>query len=116
MMNYRLLPSEEWDRLRPFVPEGCLPSPQAATVAVAEDDTGEIQGLLFLQIQLHMEPILIRHPAVNFTRLQRLLENAISGNPGLVYYAFTDDPHVSRMAEIVGMTPLSYRVYKKEVS
>lgn len=116
-MNYRLLPSTEWNRLISLFEGGemFLPPPESATAAVAEDDTGEIQGVLFLQIQLHMEPLIIRSPRVNFLKLQETLHNAVADKKGLTYLCLADDPRVERMAEIAGFRRLNYTVWLKEV-
>lgn len=115
--TYRILPSDEWDKL--YGVEGLahefIPLPEAATAAIAEDEDGSIQGVLFLQIQLHMEPLLIRSSGVNFKTLANTLHAAVANQPGLCYFAFTDDPKVARMAELVGFEKLSYGVWKKEV-
>ena len=114
-MKYRLLPPEEWHRLLEVMPEHLIPAPEAASVAVAEDDEGELQGVLFLQLQLHMEPLLIKNSKVSFRRLQQTLHNAVADQKGLCYFAFTDNPAVARMAEICGMEPVPVQVYRKEI-
>ena len=114
-MKYRLLPKEQWQRLLEVLPEAVIPLPEAATVAIAEDEDDEIQGVLFLQLQLHMEPLLIKNARVSFKRLQETLHNAVAHHPGLIYFAFTDDPRVARMAEICGMERVDMQIYRKEV-
>ncbi len=114
-MNYRILPSEEWHKLSELIEPEFLPTPLSATAAVAEDDAGQVLGVLFLQLVLHMEPLLIRSREVNFMRLAQTLHTAVSDQKGLVYYAFTDDPQIARMAELVGMERTSYQIWKKEV-
>lgn len=89
--------------------------PETATAAVAEDDRGEIQGVLFLQLQLHMEPLLIRSAGVNFMRLEETLYDAVRHQTGLKYYVFTDNPKVARMAELAGMKKLDQEIWVKEV-
>src|SRR5438309_6589104 len=116
-MNYRLLPPDEWRKLTDLIPAKYLPAPEAATAAVAEDEEGNVQAVLLLQLQLHMEPLLIRSPEVNFKRLQQVLHNAVApGQPGLCYFAFTDDPKIARMAELVGMELTPYQVWRKEIA
>jgi hypothetical protein len=114
-MKYRLLPAEEWDRLDEVLAPQFIPSPQAATAAVAEDDEGRIQGVLFLQLQLHMEPLLITSSRVSFKRLQETLHAQVAEHRGLCYFAFTDDPKVARMAELCGMEHVPMQVFRKEV-
>lgn len=114
-MNYRLLAREEWPRLAELVEERFLPSPEVATVAVAENEDGVIEGMLMLQLQLHMEPLVILNPAVSFMRLHAVLDGALAERKGVCYFAFTADDKVARMAELVGMEPTPYRVWKREV-
>ena len=114
-MKYRLLGVEEWQRLHELVPAHLVPAPEVATAAVAEDDNGELQGVLFFQLQLHMEPLVIRDSHVSFKRLQQTLHNAVADQKGLCYFAFTDNPAVARMAEICGMEPVPVQVYRKEI-
>lgn len=114
-MKYRLLESYEWERLEGLVEPEFLPASDAATAAVCETDQGVIVGVLFLQLQLHMEPLIIDDNRVDFRRLVTVLDDAVSDRHGLAYYAFTQDTNVARMAEIVGMEKLPYEVWRKEV-
>jgi hypothetical protein len=116
-MNYRILAPEEWLRLLPLF-EGhaeALPLPEFATAAIAEDDDGEIQGMLMLQLQFHMEPLVIRNPRVSFERLHRTLHDALAERKGLVYYAFIPDSKIRRMVEHLGMTAEPWEVWKGEI-
>jgi len=115
VMQYRILNYDEWNRLTDLIPPEFLPLPETATAAVAEDDKGEIQGVLFLQLQLHMEPLLIRSAGVNFMRLQETLHKAVAHQKGLVYFVFTSSPKIAGMAKRVGMELLDYQVWRKEV-
>ena len=114
-MKYRLLPKEQWQRLLEVLPEAVIPLPEAATVAIAEDEDDEIQGVLFLQLQLHMEPLVLRSQKVSFKRLQETLHNAVANVKGLCYFAFTDNPQVAQMAKICGMEPLNAQVFRREI-
>lgn len=114
-MKYRLLEQEEWQRLEELLPSALIPRPEASAVAVAEDDDGEIQGVLFLQLQLHMEPLLIRRSDVSFRHLVRTLEERIKDRQGLTYFAFTDDEQVARMAEICGFEHVDMQIWRKEI-
>lgn len=114
-MNYRLLDPSEWDRLTTLVDPRYLPPPDAAAAAVAEED-GEIQAVLFLQLQLHMEPLIIRSSTVNFKRLHDTLHSAIADRKGLRYFAHSDSDKVNRMAEIAGMKHLVVDVWSGEVN
>ena len=114
-MKYRLLGVEEWQRLHELVPAHLVPAPEVATAAVAEDDNGELQGVLFFQLQLHMEPLVLRSQKVSFKRLQETLHNAVANVKGLCYFAFTDNPQVAQMAKICGMEPLNAQVFGREI-
>ncbi len=112
-ITYRLLPAEEWDKLKAFCGAGPIPLPEVAACAVAER-AGEIVGALFLQLVLHMEPLVIQDLHVNFVDMVLQLEKRVG--EGGAYYAFAPNAHVGRMAEIVGMKEApGWRVYVKEV-
>ena len=115
-LNYRLLHPEEWSKLNDIVPVELIPAPEAAAVAVAETETGEILGVLFLQLQLHLEPLVIKSAAVNFKRLHAVLHDTIKDRKGLCYWSMTQNPIVAKMAESVGMQPVEDRLYKKEIT
>ena len=114
-MKYRILDSSEWNRLKDLVDSTLLPHPDAASAAVAEDDHGNIVGLLFLQLALHMEPLLLTSPKVSFERLHDTLLDAVKQDKGLHIYVFSDKEIIDRMAEHVGMKPLPYRIYEQVV-
>jgi hypothetical protein len=116
-MTYRILKPEEWHRLEAiFGRQGQIVPPyEAAMCAVAEDDSGEISGCLFLQIAVHMEPLIIENPRVNFLRLQKTLEAALEGRNGLPYYCFTDgSAKMSRICELGGFKRIG-EFWRKEV-
>lgn len=112
---YRLLHPEEWGKLNDIIPEGFLPGPDSAAAAVAETETGEILGVLFLQIALHCEPLIILDSSVNFKRLHDTIHAHIADRKGLAYYCFTGSEKVERMAKIVGFEPMSDKVWKKTI-
>jgi hypothetical protein len=116
-MNYRMLDAEEWPRLALLFDEMGfpLPPPEVATAVVAEDDNGELQAAIMFQLQLHLEPLLIKSPAVNFKRLFHTFEEAFAERHGLVYYAFITNPHVARIASIVGMVRTPQEVWQGRI-
>lgn len=114
-MNYRLLDVSEWHRLQEIMDVAFIPHPDAASVAIAEDESGKIAGALFLQIALHMEPLVLTSPKVSFARLHDVIYDALKKDKGLRFYCFSDKEIVDRMAEHVGMTELPYKVFQKEV-
>lgn len=117
MLNYRLLIVEEWSKLDPLVNgQGPIPSPESAAVAVAEDEEGRLVGALFVQMTLHMEPLVISpnsRDVVNFRRLQETLvkDAELEHTP---FYAFSQDSRVGKMCKLVGMKQLPYRVWFRE--
>lgn len=115
-MKYRLLGPEEWHRLDSIVAEQYIPHPDTAYAAVAEDESGNLTGALFLQLTFHEEPLVLTSPKVSFERLHGVIMDAVKERKGLHIYAFSDKEIIDRMAEHVGMKLLPYRVYEKEVS
>jgi len=116
MITYRLLNIDEWERLNTLLESKFIPSPAASTAAVAEDENRNIIGVLFLQLAMHMEPLVLSSPKVNFERLYSTLYNAFQDKKGLSFYCFSDKEVVNRMAEHVGMTKTPYSgVYVGEV-
>ena len=93
----RLLPANEWHRLREPV-KVCFgadkepPSPHMAECAVEENEAGEIIGFLFLQTVLHMEPFGSLGGA-SFSGLRAVLDEALAltADPNTVYYLHTDN-------------------------
>ena len=115
-MIYRILDASEWDRLTPLVDAKFLPSNDSASAAIAEDDDGNIRGILFLQLTLHMEPLILSSPQVSFERLHDTLLNAVADKKGLRIYCFSDKEIIDRMAAHVGMKQLPYRIFLEEVT
>lgn len=114
-MKYRILDASEWEKLLTVVPAAHIPSPDVASVAVAENDQGNIVGVLFLQMALHMEPLVLKSPHVNFERLHDTLMTAVAEDKGLHIYCFSDKEIIDRMATHVGMTELPYKVFEQVV-
>lgn len=114
-MRYRLLDTSEWDRLRSVVAAEFIPSPEASAAAVAEDESGTIAGVLFLQMAMHMEPLVLKSPQVSFKRLHDVLAGAVESHKGLHIFVFSDKDIVDRMAEHVGMKELPYKVFEEVV-
>ena len=115
-MKYRLLLQDEWHRLSDLMDPKFIPNPDMAMAAVAEDESGNLAGVLFLQMVLHMEPLVLTNPAVRFDRLHDTLYNAAKVDSGLHFYVFSDKEIIDRMAAHVGLKKLPYRVYEREIS
>jgi len=116
MITYRMLEPSEYERLITLLESKFIPSPDASSAAIAEDENHNIVGVLFLQLAMHMEPLVLSSPKVNFERLYSTLYNAFQDKKGLSFYCFSDKEVVNRMAEHVGMTKTPYSgVYMGEV-
>lgn len=84
---------------------------------VAEQDD-RVVGALFLQLAMHMEPLIIHDPRVNFMQMIKQFDSKLKEmvNGKSVYYAFAPDAKIGRMAEIAGMQEvIGWRIYMKEV-
>ena len=115
-MRYRILDPSEWSKLHAIADPRTIPHPDAASAAVAEDEEGNVLGVLFLQIALHMEPLVLKSPHVRFDKLHQTLYDAVKSDKGLHFYVFSDKEIISRMAEHVGMKLLPYTIYEQEVT
>jgi hypothetical protein len=115
-MRYRILPAAEWSKLEFIIDPAHIPHSATATAAVAEDDDGNILGVLFLQLALHMEPLVLKTPKVSFARLHATLMSAIEQDHGAHFYAFSDKEIIDRMVEHIGMKRTAFAVYEGEVN
>lgn len=114
-MNYRLLNMDEWDKLKDLVDPKFLPPPEACVCAIAEDASGQICGMLFMQLAFHIEPLVLLNSSVRFDKLYGTLYNAVEDKKGLHFYCFADREVVAKMAEHVGMQLRPYAVFEGEV-
>ena len=103
----RLLPHDEWHRLRTpvkrlFGEDKEPPSPEAAPLcAVEEDSAGNIVGFLFLQLCAHLEPFGSLGGA-SLSGLKAVIDKALLRDTGLSYYMYTDSPIGVAKAEQLG--------------
>lgn len=115
MLNYRLLPLEEWDRLKGLVADRALPDPEAAIAAVAETEDGDLAGVFFVQIALHMEPLVINPEhtkELDIRRLHQVLTQ--DGEMELTpHYTFSNSPEAGKACKLMGMEQLPFRVWFK---
>jgi hypothetical protein len=80
---------------------------------MAEDENGELVGVLFLQIALHLEPLIIADKRVSFMRLKEIIDGPLAMQaPQAQYYVFSPDERVAQMARIVGLSPTGFAVWK----
>jgi hypothetical protein len=115
-VKYRILDHSEWDRLGSVMDKKFIPHPDTASAAVAEDDSGAITGVLFLQLTLHMEPLVLKSPKASFARLYETLYEAVKADKGLHFFVFSDKEIVDRMATHVGMKETPYKVFEGQVT
>lgn len=119
MLNYRLLKPEEWSKLDSLINgQGSIPGPESSEVAVAEDEEGNLVGALFIQMTMHMEPLVISPEskgAVNFSLLKKTLMEDV-GLEHTPFYAFSGDARVGKMCKLEGMKQLPFRVWFREPS
>src|SRR5438477_3498347 len=115
-MLYKILDPDQWSKLESIIPAEYLPRPEVAAAAVAEHEAnGQIVGVLFLQLGLRLEPLVIQDSHVNFKRLADLLHQALASQPGLRYSAIATTPQVEKMCELAGMTKVQGTVFEREV-
>lgn len=114
-MRYKILDPKEWHRLNDVVDPQFIPHSDIASAAIAEDESGNITGVLFLQLALHMEPLILKSPHVSFERLHNTLMDAVKTDKGLHIYCFSDKEIIDRMAAHVGMKQTPYRVFEQVV-
>ena len=123
-MNYSILAPDLWARkVYPLLQEcfgkeaaAGLPSPASASIAVAEDDAGDVQGAMFLQLAWMGQPFCCRSgKGVSVSKLHETIESQLP--TGSVYYCFVlDETKARAAAEKNGMIEMKgVRVYQKQV-
>lgn len=119
-MRYRLLRPDErplledLHRQHPQLPLG--PEYGTAAIAVAEDSSGSICGVLCLQLAWHMEPLVLTGKGrPDPLQLAAVLESWLAGavGPSASYYCF-DDGKAAKLCEANNMTKCFDAVYSKK--
>ncbi len=107
-MNYRILPHDEWHKLGPIMDRQGkpVPSPDTSMAAVAEDFNGQVVAVLYLQMALHLEPLVIENPRVYMLSLLHTIDAALADKPDLAYYCFTEGEKMARFAQAGGFKRL----------
>lgn len=106
-----MLPRDKWNEMKELTGDLLIPESENALAAIAKTSEGKIIGALFAQLVIHMEPLILQHPNINFKRLHKLLETALKDQP---YFAFAPDRKVEGMCKLVGMSELPWKVFVKE--
>jgi hypothetical protein len=114
-MNYRILPREEWDRMKPIYKDmGGIPPLEdvyARIVVATEDD--KIVGNSSLQTILCIEATRVE-PAysgkVGFRSMHKTLIESLP--KGMPYFAFAIDDKMQKICEFVHMKKTDWVVYQ----
>jgi hypothetical protein len=120
MIRYRQLSPPEFPQLEPiFKQYNKSFSPLSfLTVFVAEDDNGNIVGMLPVQYVAHIEPLWIddKHRGkVSWRKLEQMADELFSKIPGSQYFAFApEDTPAKEMVKIAGLKRLPWLVFTKE--
>ena len=116
-MNYRLLPAEEYERLKfIFEPRSLpLPDPLIEKVGVAED--GAIVAMIIQRFLPLIDGLWVapqyRGGRVNYKQLGGLIEELFTHLPGSRLYALGTGKHVRRIALECGYKELEWKVLEK---
>ena len=117
MITFRMLPPEEWDRLKPLLQSDEMPHPDAGVFVLEEGD--EILACRTVG-QMVWAGGMVVHPDHRrqglATTLQVEVEKALraAGVSG-TYYMFPGTPEAEATVESFGLTRLPLAVYKKEL-
>lgn len=121
-MNYRLLPVEEFPKLKPFCERNNIPmpNPMQTYVAVAEKD-GEIRYTHMMHLQLHLDNC-VRDKDwkgfFDFRKVYSCLEAVLPAGQEVLLYTYPSFPEGVRAAEILGFesvkNPLMMKHIKRE--
>jgi len=121
MLIYRMLPAQEWNKLGDLYftlfPDAQLPTPETASVAVAEDEDGVVRGFWFFQMAAHLEPAGIDPSLsgeVSLHILRDTIHKALSNFPGMEYYLYTAAPEWDEALQTAGFIPIGV-AYKSAV-
>lgn len=113
MITYRILPLDEWDRLKPLYaelfPERPFPADSRGSCAAVAEEDGKIIAFHFMHLCAHAEPVGV-HPiegkGVNLITLLHTLEKSFGNNPGMEYYITAVDDRMGKILETLGFVPI----------
>lgn len=118
-MNYRLLPAEEFEKLKPFCERNNVPMPKSETslVGVAEQD-GEVRYVHMMHLQFHLDNC-VRDKDwkgfFDFRKVYDCLESALPDNQEVLLYTYPSFEGGMRAAKILGFEPTKYPLMMKRV-
>ena len=108
-IKYRFLDVEEWDKLEELCPpDKAIPSPMIASCVVAEVED-KLVGCLFLQMALHMEPLIVKDHQADYKELAKMIKSNLPD--GLPFFSCAPDGKMEHIAEVIGMTRLNDVLY-----
>lgn len=107
MKKLYLLEAKDWLRLvepyrMAFGEIDTLPSPDVSQCVVTEID-GEIQGFLFIQHIVHVEPLASLHPEVSCNEMRQFLEQEFALDH---YVSYTSDSRLDQAMVAAGFMPV----------
>ena len=119
-ITHRLLNRDEWPRVESIFREnGVEPPNRDISLIVVEEIDGEITQILTLQLVMHSEPWWVREDQkgkARFRPLFAVLDSAAKSLGVKKYFAFAPDETTARVARIVGMKEISWKVFEKEIN
>lgn len=120
MTKFRILPPEEYEKLRPtWESQGIpMPAPECPIrIVVGEDETGKIILTLALHLQAHLDNFWIDADSrgrVDWRRAMEMMENTLGDKKGVHVYVATGSAQVMKMAEKVGFKKSEFPLMFKE--
>lgn len=117
-LDVRVLTPEEVESLRPeFEARGAIfPNPSSSYAVGAVDPDGKVTDWLFVQLQVHAEPMRLEHPVL-FKRVVATAERTLLERCGpCLVYTFTPAGKITQLAQAAGMQIEPWVVMSKIVA
>ena len=103
----RVLPTVEWERLRPFpFATNGLPDPELTTIVVSENGAGEIVGIWAALTAVHLDGLWVHpdhHDTIIAGQLLRTMKDTLQAYGISVSFTVIQDPAVMVLAYKAGM-------------
>ena len=110
-MRYEILERDKWNEFKDLTGDLLTPESEHAIAAVARTPEGEIVGIIFAQLVIHVEPMVLQSPKINFMRLYKLVKKELTGQP---HFIFAPDQKIEGMCRLGGMSELPWKVFIQE--